>query len=412
MGMTSRERVTAACNFIEPDKVPIGLGATRSTTFHVDAYAKLVRELGYDLEPVKAFDAGLMKAHIDMEMAQWMQADAIQLEPVVNCFGIPNEGWKIFVTSLKNRIMVPGGFSPVVDDKGYYNILGSKGEAVAHMSADGLYFDSVTPTSMSDEVQRSEPADFVKTLPMMNEAHLRIMEKRAKLYYENTEYALHGTFVMNDLFGFNIGGHTFSDWLILLLTDPAYCRAHVEAMVDWTIDNLGMYLQATGKYLHSVLISTADFGGQQCELISPGTFKEVYLPAYKRICGYIHSHSGVKVMKHCCGSIRKLIPFFIEAGIDILNPIQTNAAGMKAEELKAEFGGKIVFWGGGMDTQGVLHDGTPEAVREHVRHHVKVLGAGGGYVFTANHNIQPDAPVENVIAMIEAVKECRAYPLR
>jgi len=411
MGMTSRERVTIACNFKEPDKVPIGLGSTRSTTFHVDAYANLVRELGYGLEPVKAFDAGLMKAHVDMEILQWMQADVIQLEAIVNCFDLPNEDWKIFTTSLKNRILVPGGFSPVIDDKGYYNILNAKGEVISHMCPGGIYFDSVAPTAMSDSIEHNDPESFVKTLPMLKEEHLRLLEKRAKLYYESTEYAIHGNFVMSDLFGPHICGHPFGDWMILLITEPDYCRVHLEAMVDWTIDNLKSYLQATGPYLHSILISTADFGSQKSEMISPEVYKEIYLPAYKRICDYIHTNSDVKVMAHCCGSIRKLIPYFIEAGIDILNPIQTNAGGMKAEELKAEFGGRIVFWGGGMDLQGVLRDSTPEEISEHVSHQVKVFGKGGGYVFTPNHNVQPDVPVENVIAMIEAVNECREYPL-
>ncbi|UWP58307.1 uroporphyrinogen decarboxylase family protein [Ruminococcus gauvreauii] len=409
--MTSRERVIAACNFEEPDKVPIGLGATRSTTFHVDAYARLVRGLGYDLEPVRAFDACLMKAHIDMEMVQWMQADVIQLESVVNCFDIPNQDWKVFVTNLGNRIMVPGGFHPVKDEAGYYHVLNADGEVTYRMSPDGIYFDSTLATRMSETIDYTDPEAFVASLPMMHEEHVRTLERRAKLYYENTEYALHGTFVMNDLFGFNIGGHTYSDWLVLLVTEPDYCRTHVEAMVDWTIENLGIYLQGTGKYLHSVLISTADFGGQASELISPDVFAEVYVPAYRRISDYIHKNFGVKVMMHCCGSIRNLIPHMIEAGIDILNPVQTNAAGMKAEELKAEFDKKIVFWGGGMDTQSVLRAGTREEVREHVKHHIQVLGKGGGYVFTPNHNIQPDAPVENVIAMVEAAKECRDYPL-
>jgi uroporphyrinogen decarboxylase len=405
--MTSRERVTLACNFKEPDMVPIGLGSTRSTSFHVDAYAELVRHLGLGLEPVRVFDVALMKGHVDMEMIQWMHADVIHLESIINCWDIPNEDWKFFVTNNGNRILVPGGFNPVVDEKGYYNIYSKNEKLISHMSPTGLYFDSVFPTSMSDDIVHMDPEDFVVNLPMLKDEHLRLLEIRAKSLYENTEYALHGNFVMYDLFNFNIGNHTFSDWLILLATEPDYCTSHIQAITDWTIKNLKMYLEATGKYLHSILVSCADYGGQRGELFSPDIFHELYTPAYMKICDYVHTHSNVKTMAHCCGSIVKTIPHMIEAGIDILNPIQTSAAEMDPVVLKEKFGKKIVFWGGGMDLQKVLPFGTPEEIKNHVKYHMEVLGKGGGYVFTANHNVQPNVPMENMMAMLEAMKEYR-----
>ena len=410
--MTSRERVTAACNFQEPDKVPIGLGATRSTTFHVDAYADLVRELGYDLEPVKAFDAAMMKAHIDMEMVQYLQADVIQLESVVNCLGIPNEDWKEFTTNLGHRILVPGQFTPTRDTEGSWVFYDKDGSEISRMSRDGYFFDSVIPTAMTEELELHDPAEWVGSLPMLKEKHMARLEKRAKLFYENTEYALHGNFIMHDLFGFDTGGHTYSDWMVLMLTERDYCAEVLERMTDWTIENLKMYLDANGKYLHSILVSTADFGGQKCELFSPEVFNELYVPCFKRISDFIHKTSDVKVMIHCCGSVPNFIPLFIKAGIDILNPIQTQADNMDPVALKEKFGGKIVFWGGGMDTQHVLNYGSEEEIREHVHEHMKTFGKGGGYVFTPNHNILPDSPAKKVIAMMDAVKEFRNYPLR
>ena len=128
-------------------------------------------------------------------------------------------------------------------------------------------------------------------------------------------------------------------------------------------------------------------------------------PHYARLCAWVHRNTHWKTFLHCCGSIYGLIPHMIEAGIDILNPIQTSAANMQPERLKAEFGGKIVFWGGGCDTQQVLPTATPEEIRDHVRERLAIFKPGGGYVFNQVHNIQTNVPAENVIAMLDAAYE-------
>lgn len=409
--MTSRERIKKACNFGIPDRIPNGLGGTRSTTFHIDAYANLVRYLGLDLLPPKSFDINMMKAHVDMEMLHWMGADVIHLESVVNAWSLPNEDYKPFTTNLNNVILVPGAFQPVKDEKGNNLVYNKSGEIIAHMSPTSDYFDIIPQTQFKNEIEHINPKDFVSTLPMLRQEHLKLMEKRAKIFFETTEFALHGNFLMYDLFGINMIGHTYTDWMILLATEPEYCEGHIKALTDWTIKNLEMYLQALGKHLHSLLISTADYGNQLNEMISPNIFSTLYKPAYKRICDHIHKNSDVKAMLHCCGSIKKLIPHFIEAGVDILNPLQLSANDMQPETLVEEFGGKIVLWGGGADTQTVLPYGTEDEIREHVKRNIRILGKNGGYVFTPTHNILPDVPPRNIVAMIETLKEFGKYPL-
>ncbi len=170
-----------------------------------------------------------------------------------------------------------------------------------------------------------------------------------------------------------------------------------------------MYIEAVGKYIETIVISTADFGSQKGELLVPDSFRDIYMPAYRRINDYVHSHCRAKTFYHSCGSIRKLIPYMIEAGVDILNPVQSSAADMDPAELKAEFGDKIVFWGGGLDTQYTLPKGTPEEVREQVKERMRIFKPGGGFVFTQEHNIQCDVPFENIKAMIEAAREFGAY---
>jgi uroporphyrinogen-III decarboxylase len=176
--------------------------------------------------------------------------------------------------------------------------------------------------------------------------------------------------------------------------------------VDSTIKRLELYSQAVGDRCVAWGVGSDDAGTQRGELISPELFAEMIKPHYKRLCDWIHAHTPWKTYLHSCGCVRGYIEHWIDAGVDILNPVQISAAEMDAESLMEEFGGRIVFWGGGCDTQKVLPLGSPEQVREHVRHNISVFGSGsGGFVFTQVHNIQPNVPVENVEAMLQAAYE-------
>jgi uroporphyrinogen-III decarboxylase len=157
------------------------------------------------------------------------------------------------------------------------------------------------------------------------------------------------------------------------------------------------------------MLSGTDFGQQHGPFISPKTYRDLYQPFNKAVNDWVHKNTAWKTFIHSCGSIRALLPDFIAAGFDILNPVQCSAAGMAPEELKREFGDRLTFWGGGVDTQNTLPFGTAEDVRNEVRSRLKIFGKGGGYVFDAIHNIQARVPVENVLAMYEAVREYGRY---
>lgn len=146
-----------------------------------------------------------------------------------------------------------------------------------------------------------------------------------------------------------------------------------------------------------------DLGTQNGPMLSPRLYKELIAPAHKKIYDYIHAHSKAAVFLHCCGGVYDLIPSLIEEGVDILNPVQTSAAGMEPRKLKQEFGKYITFWGGGCDTQHVLPYGTPDEVRRHVKERIEIFAPGGGFVFTQVHNIQANVPIENIMAMFETV---------
>jgi uroporphyrinogen-III decarboxylase len=176
--------------------------------------------------------------------------------------------------------------------------------------------------------------------------------------------------------------------------------------VDAVIEQTTLYHQALGDLVFAWGVASDDAGTQRAELISPDLFAEMIKPHYQRLCNWVHENTNWKTYLHSCGSIYRYIPHWIEAGIDILNPVQISAANMNPRQLMDSFGGKIVFWGGGCDTQKVLPLGTPAEVRAHVRRNLEIFGAGeGGYVFTQVHNIQQNVPVENVEAMLAAAYE-------
>jgi uroporphyrinogen-III decarboxylase len=156
-------------------------------------------------------------------------------------------------------------------------------------------------------------------------------------------------------------------------------------------------------------ITGTDFGGQTRPLMSNASYAKLYKPFHRRVNDWIHENTDWKTFIHSCGSVEPLIGEFIEAGFDILNPVQTTAANMDPAALKARYGEKITFWGGGVDTQGTLPFGRPEEVRRQVAERIRVLSPGGGFVFNTVHNVQPRVPVENILAMYESVREHRSY---
>ena len=273
------------------------------------------------------------------------------------------------------------------------------------MPKDGYYFDFLRPTMSS---ARIDPDAFrpSKTVP---DEELRTIAEHGRFLFENTDKALLGwgasvSFMgLSALLADNIAQGSLDEWLCVLMTEKETAHEMMGRFVDASIARLELYHQAVGDYCFAWGIASDDAGMQHGEFISPGLFTEMIKPHYKRLCDWVHANTKWKTCLHSCGSIYHFISDWIDSGIDILNPVQISAANMEPERLMEEFGGKIVFWGGGCDTQDVLPSGTPEEVREHVRKNIEVFTSGdGGYVFTQVHNIQQDVPAENVEAMFKA----------
>jgi uroporphyrinogen-III decarboxylase len=201
------------------------------------------------------------------------------------------------------------------------------------------------------------------------------------------------------------------EWYVSTVIRRGYIYELFERQCEIALANLEKLYQVVGDRVMVVYMSGTDFGMQTGLFISPKTYRELYQPFQKRLNDWVHEHTCWKTFMHSCGSVMALIPDFIEAGFDVLNPVQTSAANMNPAELEARFGDQITFWGGGVDTQRTLPFGTADEVREQVRERIRVFGPGGGFVFNSIHNVQAQVPIENILAMYETVRAYGRYPI-
>ena len=421
--MTSRERVVRALNHREADRVPVDLGSSVVTGIMATTYAKLRSRLGISGNPPKVSDLLQMLAEVEIPVLERLGCDVVGLIPLVRSFGIANQDWKPWRAFDGTEVLVPGQFHYRVDENG--DLLLSPGgdtgkRPSGRMPKDGHYFDIIVRQQPLDW-ERLHPADFAEQFTPLSEAALEHLRATADELYRNTDFAILGGFgggglgdlprVLAPELEAPKGIRNFDDWMVAHLTHPEYIKGIFARQTEQAIEDLGLYRQAVGSHIVAIFISGTDFGTQRGEFISPDLYRELYLPFHKRMNDWVHEHTTWKTFYHCCGSVYHLIPSFIEAGVDILNPVQCSAANMDPVRLKQEFGDRLVFWGGGVDTQRTLPFGTPDQVRAEVAERIRAFAPGGGYVFNSIHNIQAMTPVENVLAMFEAARECGRYPI-
>ena len=421
--MTSRERVVAALNHKEPDRVPVDLGGSFTTGIVVTTYAKVRRALGVNSTPPKVNDLLQMLAEMEVPVMEKLGCDVISLYPRGRFFGVAPENWKTWTTFDGTDVLVPGGFKYRVDGDG--SLLISPGGDVnsrpsGRMPKDGYYFDIIIRQQPIDW-DRLDPAEFSEQFTVYTDEILTHLQTTADSLYRNTDYAILGSFGGGGLGDMPLvlasdienpkGIRNYSDWLVAHITHPEYIKGVYQRQTEIALQNLELYRQAVGDRIVAIFISGTDFGTQRGELISPDLYRELYFPFHKRLNDWVHQHTPWKTFYHCCGSIYHLIPHFIEAGVDILNPVQCSAANMEPARLKREFGDKITFWGGGVDTQKTLPFGTPDEVRAQVADRIRTFAPGGGYVFNPIHNIQAKTPVDNILAMFDTARTAGAYPI-
>ena len=400
--MNSRERIRAAINHQPTNRVPMDLGAMGSTGIQVNAYIELRKFLGLPPGEVFIHDVNQMLCHIEPAVRERLGVDALPLPHFHGCWDKScelhnNAGFTLWKEVDENRIMMPAGMVTEHDRKAATTYLLSKnGKRAAAMPDGGYYFDPLP--EKSTDLPGPQDLNFQDSL---SDEELKYYESTAKEYYESSELAVLGPALGYGLFCINLGG--FDTWLMSIIERPDDVGELLEKVVDANIPVIKQFNQAAGKYVESIVFSD-DLGTQHSEWIHPDVFKNVFAPHFKRIFGWIHENTDLKVFLHCCGSIPNLIETLIDCGVDILNPVQTSAAGMDAQRLKDGFGDRLVFWGGGVDTQGLLVHGSQDEFEEDVNRRLDIFTRGGGYVFNPIHNFQAGSDPAKIVAAYDIAK--------
>lgn len=396
--------------------LPVDFGSTFVTGMHVSAVAALRRHFGLGDDPVRVIDPGQMLGEIAEDLKQVI---GIRFEGVfrrMTRFGFPLSDWKPWRMDDGLMVLVPGGFNVTVDDNGD-TLMHPQGDRTAPPSArmpkDGYFFDSII-RQQPLEKDRLDPQDNLEEYGPIADSDLDYLEG------EVCRAAGTGRAVVASFGGTALGDialvpgvglkhpkgiRDVAEWYMATLNRRGYIHEVFAVQCDIALANLERIAARVGDLVDVVNICGTDFGTQNSSFCSVATFIDLWLPYYQRINGWIHAHTRWRTFKHSCGAVSKFIPGFLEAGFDILNPVQCSAKGMEPLALKQTYGDRLIFWGGGVDTQSTLPFGTPQQVREEVLSRCEVFAPGGGFVFSTVHNIQARTPLENILAMIEAVHE-------
>lgn len=416
--MTSRERVIKAIHHQQPDKVPVDLGATGQTGMSASTMYRLREAIGLQQHPIEISEIFQLLGKVDPDLLNYAGSDVIGLNNPWNMAGVPDGPLKPFtMPDGTPTLIAQGNEYDVAADGSVY--LHPKGDRAAkpslHMPSGGYFFDNIHRAPDFDEDNLTPVEDFKDDFALLDDKTARWLEEKSRLLYEGTEYAIIGNLGGGGLGDSGIvpaphltapkGICRFDDWLMAHMLYPEYIEEVFEMQTQTMLKNLEIYRQAVGERVQIIWISGTDFGTQNSKFFSPEIFRRLYKPFYQRINDWVHKNTSWKTFYHSCGSVVNFLDDFVEMGMDILNPVQLSARGMDAHMLKEKYGDKLVFWGGGVDTQKTLPYGTPDQVRQQVKERLKTLSAGGGYVFSSIHNIVGKTPVENIIAMYEAVKE-------
>ena len=414
--MTGKERIRAALAHREPDRIPIDLGGTGVTGIHVLAVARLRELFGLGQEPVKVVEPYQMLGEVDHRLGEILGIDTAGIGGRQTMFGFPNEDWKEWRTPWGQEVLVPGLFRTSTD-KNNNTLIHPRGDRSAppsgRMPSTGYFFDAIIRQPPIDE-SRLDPEDNLQEFtPISNEelSHWREMAERMRLSAKGVVASFGGT-GLGDIAlipGLNLkqprGIRDVAEWYVSTLTRQDYIHRIFERQTEIALRNLEKIHQLVEDIVDVVFVCGTDFGTQSGQFCSPETFDTLYGPYYRIINGWIHKQTAWKTFKHSCGAVEPLIERFIDCGFDILNPIQTSAAGMAPGSLKNTYGDRIVFWGGGVDTQKTLPFGTPDEVEKEVLQHCEIFAPGGGFVFNTIHNIQANVPAANIAAIFTALRK-------
>lgn len=425
-GDVSRRRVEAALAHQEGDRVPLDLGAFTVTGMQAASVYRLRQALGLDPPgaPVKVTEPYQMLGEVAPDLLDALGVDVAGMYYPANIFGFKNEDWKPWALFDGTPVLVPGKFNTDTTlDPGGGLLMYPEGDTSvppsARMPKGGYYFDSLVRQEPIDD-DHLDPEDNMAGYGPVSDQDLAYVKAEVDRLYAT------GRAVAGNFWGASLGDVAFvpgpnlkhvkgirdvQEWYASLKLRPGYIREVFERQCRIGLANLARLHEAVGDKLSVVAVTGTDFGSQNGPLVSPKTYRDLFQPFHVQVNDWIHTHTRWKSFIHSCGSIWLLLDDIVDAGFDVLNPVQTSAADMAPQALKDKYGDRVTFWGGGIDTQRVLPFGTPAEVRAMVRERLRIFGTGGGFVFNTIHNVQAGVPTENLLALYQAVNDFRAYPL-
>jgi len=418
MPLSSKQNFIKTINHQQPDRVVVDFGSTAVTGIHVLIVEKLREYYGLEKKPVKVIEPYQMLGEIDTELINAMEIDVIGLFGHKNMFGIANENWKGHKTPWGQEVLLPGNFNPGYNDNGDILVY-AEGDTsyppTAMMPKTGYFFDALNRQKPVDD-STLKVEDNLEEFGYVTETDLnywKVQADEADSQNKAVVASLGGT-ALGDIALVPAmqlkdpkGIRGVEEWYISTLMREDFVRELYARQTDIAIENLKRYHEVIGNKLDVVFTCGTDFGTQNSTFCSAETYDRVWLPYYRKVNDWIHQNTNWKTFKHSCGAVESLMDNFIESGFDIINPVQINAYGMDPKILKKKYGDKLVFWGGGVDTQGAFAFGTPDQVKEQVKTQCSILNENGGFIFNTVHNIQANVPFRNVVAMLEALREIR-----
>ena len=419
--MNGRERIKAALAHREADRVPVDFGGCAQTTIHVGVIAKLRERLGLERRPVIVEEPYTMMGRLDEDLKQALGVDVDALNPLYSFFGIPRSGWKEFRMEDGLVVLVPGEFRITRDEAGHVYTYPQGDSSVppsAMMPKGGYYFDAILRQEHFDE-ENIRVEDNLQEFGPISAAELDFLiaglaeqKKTGRAAFGVVPGAGLGDIAcvpapwLKDPRGIR----DIEEWYVSTVARTDLLHAIFEKQTDIAIANLEKINAAVGQGIDIAWVCGTDFGTQNSTFCSPQTYDSLYKPYYKKVNDWIHANTRWKTFKHCCGAVENFMERFIDSGFDVINPVQWTATGMDPKILKARYGDRLVFWGGGVDTQKTLPFGSPEQVRKEVLSVCEIFAPGGGFVFNTIHNIQANTPIENIMAMLSALEEFNGRP--
>lgn len=412
--MNSKERILTAIHHQEPDGVPVDLGATPSSGISAIAYANLKQHLGIRSGHTQVYDVIQQLAQPEYEILDRYHIDVLDIG---RAFNTRNEDWHDFSLPQSISVQFPAWFKPVLQPNGAWDAFDAEGTRIATMPESATFFDQTCFPYLDGYPENYDNLGYLMSkvhwggLALSPWDHVaeedfwaNLRQRTIALGQESDRALMVGAGC--NLFEWGTFLRRMDNFLMDLAADQSNVEHLLDALMERHLQTLEKICLAIGDIVDIVRFGD-DLGTNMGPFMSPQTYRKLFKPRHRILTEYVKTHSRMHPFLHSCGSIYKLLPDLIEAGFEIINPVQTNTNDMQPERLKREFGQSLTFWGGGCDTRHILNRGTPEQVKEDVRRNIEVLAPGGGFVFNTIHNIMPDVPPENVVAMFEVVDECR-----